>query len=70
LAAMVEPFFYPMHTIFAVRGNIEAIFRKKGWGQSERKGFDKKKKKKNEPKPTVGQSAKSEKDGNAALITS
>jgi biofilm PGA synthesis N-glycosyltransferase PgaC len=46
IAALVEPFFYPMHTFFAVRGNIEALFRKKGWGTSEREGFDKKKKKK------------------------
>lgn len=66
--ALLEPFFYPMHTIFAVRGNIEAMARKKGWGKSERKGFDKKKKKK-EQKPTVPQSAKSGKDGNSALTT-
>jgi hypothetical protein len=33
-----------MHTYFAVRGNLEALRRKKGWGKVERKGFEKKKK--------------------------
>lgn len=44
--AMFEPFFYPVHTYFAVRGNLEALRGKKGWGKAERNGFDKKKKKK------------------------
>jgi biofilm PGA synthesis N-glycosyltransferase PgaC len=43
-AALLEPFFYPLHTYFAVRGNLEALRRKKGWGNVERKGFEKKKK--------------------------
>jgi len=43
-AALFEPFFYPVHTYFAVRGNLEAIRGKKGWGKAERKGFEKKKK--------------------------
>ena len=43
-AALLEPFFYPMHTYFAVRGNLEALRGKKGWGKAERKGFEKKKK--------------------------
>jgi len=42
--AFIEPFFYPVHTYFAVRGNIEALRGKKGWGKAERSGFDKKKK--------------------------
>lgn len=42
--AFVEPFFYPMHTLFAVIGNIEEIFGKQGWGKATRSGFDKKKK--------------------------
>jgi len=42
--ALFEPFFYPVHTYFAVRGNLEALRGKKGWGQAERNGFDKKKK--------------------------
>ena len=44
VAALLEPFFYPMHTYFAVRGNLEAMRGKKGWGKVERKGFAKKKK--------------------------
>ncbi len=47
--ALVEPFFYPVHTYFAVRGNLEAIWGKKGWGKAVRKGFDKKKKSKIKP---------------------
>ena len=43
--ALVEPFFYPMHTLFAVIGNIETIFGKQGWGKATRSGFEKKKKK-------------------------
>lgn len=45
IAALLEPFFYPLHTYFAVRGNLEALRGKKGWGKVERKGFEKKKKK-------------------------
>jgi hypothetical protein len=41
--AFFEPFFYPVHTYFAVRGNIEAMRGKKSWGKAEREGFDKKK---------------------------
>lgn len=44
--ALFEPFFYPAHTYFAVRGNLEALRGKKGWGKAERNGFDKKKKRK------------------------
>ena len=43
-AALLEPFVYPMHTFFALRGNLEALRGKKGWGSAERSGFDKKKK--------------------------
>ena len=43
-AALLEPFVYPMHTYFAVIGNLEALRGKKGWGSAERSGFDKKKK--------------------------
>jgi cellulose synthase/poly-beta-1,6-N-acetylglucosamine synthase-like glycosyltransferase len=42
--AMLEPFFYPVHTYFAVRGNLEALRGKKGWGKAERSGFQDKKK--------------------------
>jgi poly-beta-1,6-N-acetyl-D-glucosamine synthase len=42
--AFLEPFFYPVHTYFAVRGNLQALRGKKGWGKAERKGFEKKKK--------------------------
>lgn len=42
--ALFEPFFYPVHTYFALRGNLEALRGKKGWGKAERNGFDKKKK--------------------------
>jgi len=42
--ALLEPFFYPVHTYFAVRGNLEAMRGKKGWGTAERSGFSKKKK--------------------------
>jgi len=41
-AAFLEPFFYPVHTYFAVRGNLEALRGKKGWGKAERSGFEKK----------------------------
>lgn len=50
LTALLEPFFYPVHTYFAVLGNIQALMRKKGWGSAERNGFDNKKKKKGKTK--------------------
>jgi hypothetical protein len=43
--ALLEPFFYPVHTYFAVRGNLEAMRGKKGWGKAERSGFQLKKRK-------------------------
>jgi cellulose synthase/poly-beta-1,6-N-acetylglucosamine synthase-like glycosyltransferase len=43
--ALLEPFFYPVHTYFAVRGNLESLRGKKGWGKAERSGFTEKKKK-------------------------
>ncbi|MBN2165012.1 MAG: glycosyltransferase family 2 protein [Marinilabiliaceae bacterium] len=46
LTAMIEPFFYPFHTYFALKGNIDVIFNKKGWGKQQRKGFGQKTKKK------------------------
>jgi biofilm PGA synthesis N-glycosyltransferase PgaC len=49
VAALLEPFFYPMHTYFAIRGNLEALRGKKGWGKVERKGFEKKKKRVRQP---------------------
>jgi biofilm PGA synthesis N-glycosyltransferase PgaC len=42
--AFLEPFVYPIHTYFAIRGNIEAIRGKRAWGTAERNGFAKKKK--------------------------
>jgi poly-beta-1,6-N-acetyl-D-glucosamine synthase len=54
LVAFIEPFIYPMHTYFAVRGNLEALRRKKGWGKAARNGFEKKKRPKAkayEPEP-------------------
>lgn len=54
--ALVEPFIYPIHTYFAIRGNFEALRRKKGWEKAERNGFDKKKKprtKMPEPEPEL-----------------
>jgi biofilm PGA synthesis N-glycosyltransferase PgaC len=44
-AALAEPFFYPMHTLFAVIGNFETLGGKQGWGKAKRKGFEKKKRK-------------------------
>lgn len=44
-AAFIEPFFYPVHTYFAIRGNIETMLGKKTWGKAERSGFDKGRKK-------------------------
>ncbi len=59
-AALIEPFFYPVHTFFAVRGNLEVLRGKKGWGKAERSGFDKIKRKKSKKetvttKPVVNQ---------------
>jgi poly-beta-1,6-N-acetyl-D-glucosamine synthase len=48
-SALVEPFFYPMHTLFALIGNFEAISGKQGWGKAKRSGFEKKKKKVKKP---------------------
>jgi hypothetical protein len=47
--AFLEPFIYPIHTYFAIRGNLEALRGKKGWGKAERKGFGRKKKPKAKP---------------------
>jgi poly-beta-1,6-N-acetyl-D-glucosamine synthase len=44
-SSLVEPFFYPVHAFFAVKGNLEALRGKKGWGTATRSGFEKKKKK-------------------------
>jgi len=54
--ALVEPFIYPIHTYFAIRGNFEALRRKKGWEKAERNGFEKKRKSKSkvpEPEPEL-----------------
>jgi len=48
-SSLLEPFFYPVHAFFAVRGNFEAMRGKKGWGKATRSGFEKKKKR----RPTV-----------------
>ena len=37
--ALFEPFFYPVHTYFALRGNLQVLRGKKGWGQAARSGF-------------------------------
>ena len=65
--SMLEPFFYPVHTYFAIRGNLEALRRKKGWGKAERSGFEEKKKKIR--KPTLRQSANIGKSSNPDLST-
>lgn len=44
--ALAEPFFYPVHTFFAVKGNIDFLRGKKGWGSASRSGFDSQQKKK------------------------
>lgn len=44
--ALLEPFFYPVHTYFAVKGNLEFLRGKKGWGSASRSGFDSQQKKK------------------------
>ena len=66
-AALLEPFFYPMHTYFAIRGNIEAVRGKKEWGTAERTGFAKKKKPPHQP--SVRQLAKSGNAGNSDSTT-
>jgi len=65
--AFFEPFFYPVHTWFAVRGNIEALRGKKGWGKAERSGFEKKKKMVH--RPSVRQSVNIEKASSPASTT-
>ena len=37
--ALFEPFFYPVHTYFAIRGNLEALRGKKGWGSHKMQWF-------------------------------
>ncbi|MCF8224179.1 MAG: hypothetical protein K9J25_13670 [Bacteroidales bacterium] len=37
---LLEPFFYPVHTVFAVIGNIQFLTGKKGWGGADRRGFE------------------------------
>ncbi|MFO7754593.1 MAG: glycosyltransferase family 2 protein, partial [Bacteroidales bacterium] len=38
---LLEPFFYPVHALFAVIGNIQFLRGKKGWGgAAERRGFE------------------------------
>ena len=37
-ASFIEPFLYPMHAWFAVRGNVKYIFNKNTWGVVKRKG--------------------------------
>lgn len=44
LTALTEPFFYPLHTFFAVKGNIDVLRGKKGWGTAKRNGFQPEKK--------------------------
>jgi poly-beta-1,6-N-acetyl-D-glucosamine synthase len=44
--ALLEPFFYPVHTYFAVKGNIDHLRGKKGWGSADRGGFASQQKKK------------------------
>ncbi len=43
LTSLAEPFFYPVHAWFAIRGNIDVITGKAGWGKAARSGFDKSK---------------------------
>jgi biofilm PGA synthesis N-glycosyltransferase PgaC len=67
VAAFLEPFFYPMHTYFAVRGNLEALRGKKGWGKAERKGFEIKKKKVRQS--SLRRSVKPDKTGKSGSAT-
>lgn len=68
LAALIEPLLYPMHTYFAIRGNIDAFRKKKSWGKPIRQGFEMKEKPVNRP-PVVPQSAKSGKVPNLVSTT-
>ena len=65
--AFIEPFIYPVHTWFAVRGNFEALRGKQGWGKAERSGFDRKKKVVHQP--SVRQSANVAKSASPASTT-
>jgi cellulose synthase/poly-beta-1,6-N-acetylglucosamine synthase-like glycosyltransferase len=66
-AALLEPFFYPMHNYFAIIGNFEALRGKKGWGTAKRTGFAKKKKPAYQP--SVRQLAKPGNPGSSDSIT-
>jgi poly-beta-1,6-N-acetyl-D-glucosamine synthase len=50
--SLIEPFFYPVHTYFAIRGNLEVIRGKKSWGTAERSGFQNGEPKDEKPKRT------------------
>lgn len=54
--SLAEPFFYPVHTYYAMRGNLEVMRGKQGWGKAKRTGFDNGKTKVR--KPSVRQLAK------------
>jgi cellulose synthase/poly-beta-1,6-N-acetylglucosamine synthase-like glycosyltransferase len=56
--SLVEPFFYPIHTYYALRGNLEVVRGKQGWGTAKRNGFEPKKK--TVTKTSVRQLAKSD----------
>jgi cellulose synthase/poly-beta-1,6-N-acetylglucosamine synthase-like glycosyltransferase len=47
--AFFEPFFYPVHTVFAVIGNFQFLRGKKGWGAADRRGFEMKDNKRKNP---------------------
>ena len=36
--SFIEPFLYPMHAYFAIRGNIKYLFNRDGWGTVKRTG--------------------------------
>jgi poly-beta-1,6-N-acetyl-D-glucosamine synthase len=38
MVSFIEPFLYPMHAWFAVRGNLKYAFNKQGWGKIKRSG--------------------------------
>ena len=67
LAAFIEPFIYPIHTFFAIYGNIEAMRGKKAWGTAARSGFEKTKS--HTAKSMARQSAKPGKEDNPDLTT-
>jgi poly-beta-1,6-N-acetyl-D-glucosamine synthase len=50
--SLIEPFFYPVHTYFAIRGNLEVMRGKKSWGSAERNGFHKQEPMDEKPKKT------------------